>query len=252
MHVPVLQLQLQLQLLWVLQAAGEHIPDERRLKASARRPAAARRLYAFDVHCNSYFPLFLILYGECGGAALLCRCAAVPLQGAASCFTGAARVFARRHPQHALILTPLPLLPPSPCAQCCSSCCRRCCCGAASCPRRWPTWCTVPRCATTTTSTSWATARCPSWSAPRCDCLAMLCRPSSWGAVQLGRGAPGLPGAGLARCARPPADLPTQLRAVPAAPQVFLWPIGLIFLVMPFSILAGFNPARFTLSIYFG
>ena len=24
---------------------------------------AARRLYAFDVHCNSYFPLFLQLYG---------------------------------------------------------------------------------------------------------------------------------------------------------------------------------------------
>ena len=22
------------------------------------------RLYAFDVHCNSYFPLFLMLYGE--------------------------------------------------------------------------------------------------------------------------------------------------------------------------------------------
>jgi hypothetical protein len=23
------------------------------------------RLYAFDVHCNSYFPLFLLLYGKC-------------------------------------------------------------------------------------------------------------------------------------------------------------------------------------------
>jgi UNC-50 family len=22
------------------------------------------RMYAFDVHCNSYFPLFLLLYGE--------------------------------------------------------------------------------------------------------------------------------------------------------------------------------------------
>lgn len=23
-----------------------------------------RRMYAFDVHCNSYLPLFLLLYGE--------------------------------------------------------------------------------------------------------------------------------------------------------------------------------------------
>jgi hypothetical protein len=34
--------------------------------------------------------------------------------------------------------------------------------------------------------------------------------------------------------------------------QVFLWPIGLIFLAVPFAILTNFNPARFTLSIYFG
>ena len=34
--------------------------------------------------------------------------------------------------------------------------------------------------------------------------------------------------------------------------QAFLWPIGLIFLSIPFAILTGFNPARFTLSIYFG
>ena len=34
--------------------------------------------------------------------------------------------------------------------------------------------------------------------------------------------------------------------------QVFLWPIGLLLLALPFSILSGFNPARFTLSIYFG
>lgn len=35
-------------------------------------------------------------------------------------------------------------------------------------------------------------------------------------------------------------------------PQVFLWPIGAIFLSIPFIILTNFNPARFTLSIYFG
>ena len=34
--------------------------------------------------------------------------------------------------------------------------------------------------------------------------------------------------------------------------QVFLWPIGVIFLSIPFAILAGFNPTRFTLGIYFG
>eukprot|EP00798_Chlamydomonas_sp_ICE-L_P023168 gene23166-30376_t len=34
--------------------------------------------------------------------------------------------------------------------------------------------------------------------------------------------------------------------------EVFLWPVGAIFLATPFAILAGFNPTRFTLSIYFG
>ena len=33
--------------------------------------------------------------------------------------------------------------------------------------------------------------------------------------------------------------------------QVFLWPIGLILLSLPFCILTGFNPTRFTLNIYF-
>lgn len=31
-----------------------------------------------------------------------------------------------------------------------------------------------------------------------------------------------------------------------------MWPIGLIFLALPFAVLAGFNPTRFVLSIYFG
>eukprot|EP01025_Chloroclados_australasicus_P038426 TRINITY_DN3956_c0_g1_i1.p2 TRINITY_DN3956_c0_g1~~TRINITY_DN3956_c0_g1_i1.p2 ORF type:complete len:248 (-),score=0.07 TRINITY_DN3956_c0_g1_i1:620-1363(-) len=34
--------------------------------------------------------------------------------------------------------------------------------------------------------------------------------------------------------------------------EVFLWPIAVIFLSLPFSILFGFNPARYTLGIYFG
>lgn len=34
--------------------------------------------------------------------------------------------------------------------------------------------------------------------------------------------------------------------------EVFLWPVGLIFMSIPFAILGNFNPARFTLSIYFG
>lgn len=34
--------------------------------------------------------------------------------------------------------------------------------------------------------------------------------------------------------------------------EVFLWPIGLIIISLPFAVLTGFNPARFTLSIYFG
>jgi hypothetical protein len=34
--------------------------------------------------------------------------------------------------------------------------------------------------------------------------------------------------------------------------QVFLWPVAAIVLVVPFAVLAGFNPSRFTLNIYFG
>jgi hypothetical protein len=34
--------------------------------------------------------------------------------------------------------------------------------------------------------------------------------------------------------------------------EAFLWPIGLVFMSIPFAILFGFNPARFTLGIYFG
>lgn len=37
---------------------------------------------------------------------------------------------------------------------------------------------------------------------------------------------------------------------VPA--QVFLWPIALILIVLPFAVLTGFSPTRFTLNIYFG
>ena len=39
-----------------VQLCGSHAPD---------------RLYAFDVHCNAYFPLFIALYGalaRCSGA----------------------------------------------------------------------------------------------------------------------------------------------------------------------------------------
>ena len=34
--------------------------------------------------------------------------------------------------------------------------------------------------------------------------------------------------------------------------EVFLWPVAAIVLVVPFAVLAGFNPSRFTLNIYFG
>lgn len=34
--------------------------------------------------------------------------------------------------------------------------------------------------------------------------------------------------------------------------EVFLWPIGAMFLSIPFAVLAGFNPSIFTLSVYFG
>ena len=33
--------------------------------------------------------------------------------------------------------------------------------------------------------------------------------------------------------------------------QVFLWPIAGILIAVPVAILMGFNPARFTLGIYF-
>ena len=34
--------------------------------------------------------------------------------------------------------------------------------------------------------------------------------------------------------------------------EVFLWPVAAILVVVPFAVLAGFNPTRFTLNIYFG
>ena len=35
------------------------------------------------------------------------------------------------------------------------------------------------------------------------------------------------------------------------AAQVFLWPCGALLLMLPFAVLFGFNPTRFTLGIYF-
>lgn len=44
-------------------------------KHAAKRPELLPglpcRMYAFDVHCNSYFPLFLLLYGAPRGSSLL-------------------------------------------------------------------------------------------------------------------------------------------------------------------------------------
>ncbi|PNH03270.1 Protein unc-50 [Tetrabaena socialis] len=34
--------------------------------------------------------------------------------------------------------------------------------------------------------------------------------------------------------------------------EVFLWPIGVMLLLLPFAVLSGFNPSIFTLSVYFG
>ena len=34
-----------------------------RLPARNSERSSIARLYAFDVHCNSYFPLFIVLYG---------------------------------------------------------------------------------------------------------------------------------------------------------------------------------------------
>lgn len=34
--------------------------------------------------------------------------------------------------------------------------------------------------------------------------------------------------------------------------EVFLWPVAAMILIVPFTLLSGFNPTRFTLNIYFG
>lgn len=34
--------------------------------------------------------------------------------------------------------------------------------------------------------------------------------------------------------------------------EVFLWPIAVLLLSIPFSLLVSFNPARFVLALYFG
>ena len=46
------------------------------------------------------------------------------------------------------------------------------------------------------------------------------------------------------------AVLPTELTVIMCS-QLFLYPIGAIAVAVPFCVLLGFNPTRFTLSIYF-
>ena len=33
--------------------------------------------------------------------------------------------------------------------------------------------------------------------------------------------------------------------------EVFLWPVALLFAYLPLALLAGFNPSRFVLNMYF-
>lgn len=44
--------------------SADYVPT----RCSKQDGVLLRRLYAFDVHCNSYFPLFLLLYGEPEGS----------------------------------------------------------------------------------------------------------------------------------------------------------------------------------------
>ena len=47
--------------------------------------------------------------------------------------------------------------------------------------------------------------------------------------------------------------VPPTLAALPFLEhtELFLYPVGAIVLALPFSILSGFNPTKFVISIYF-
>ena len=45
---------------------------------------------------------------------------------------------------------------------------------------------------------------------------------------------------------------PFPIRLFSPRLQVYLWPMAAVLLLVPFSVLGGFNPTRFTLAIYFG
>lgn len=42
----------------------QYAPAASLIRPLHHTPHSLPRLYAFDVHCNSYFPLFLLLYGR--------------------------------------------------------------------------------------------------------------------------------------------------------------------------------------------
>jgi len=138
-------------------------------------------MYAFDVHCNSFFPLFVSLYG--------------------------AR--SRQPCRDAGVADILPL-------QWGSSSSARCCSRRASSPSCSPTRCTRAASHTTTTLSSWATA--VRDASTREDRLLTFT-----------------------------AALPFLERT-----ELFLYPVALLAVATPFSLLVGWNPTRFVLNLYFG
>ncbi len=151
------------------------------------------RMYAFDVHCNSYFPLFMALYGAHRATLAACACSAV---------TPALRLSPRLRSGAVL---------PEPAAACARLCLRR---AVEHALRRKPV--VLPLHAVL------GLQRCAS-----ADHLRLA-------------GKAGTDAAVLATA------LPFLERT-----ELFLYPIGGIALLTPFSILVGFNPTRAVLGLYF-
>lgn len=195
-------------------------------------PSLRLRMYAFDVHCNAFFPCFLLLWvlqlPLCPlllSHTLLARAASA---GERPC--GGQRLPAWVHNNHAVA----PLAPAAAAAPPATS--LRC-----LAPAQPPTLPPLQRCGRwappiTSTSPFWATPRCPSWSAQRwvgCTAVRGGC----------GRSGGPEPPAAAAAHRRPARRLP---------PQAFLYPIGAVVVLLPLSLLLGVNPTRVALRFVFG
>ncbi len=174
------------------------------------------RLYAFDVHCNSFFPLFLLLYGTVvclHGHSALHRMTATNVSLHRLCAAG-------RHPKKAAVdlavlqflLSPVLL------------------------------WRSFLSAALSNALYIFALGVYNYLNFMGYSALPFLERTEVRRSVLLRSFEE------LTLCSSRPDSQPCD-GLLPS--QVFLWPIGGMLLLLPFSVLSGFNPTIFTLSLFF-